>query len=170
MIVLPSDPDCSDLLMKTVWYQNVIITGNSSLNRRKCSRKGLLNDFIQAYLINFCPLYIYKMDLFILLIIIMLICCLIAEVRVEARGQGINITGVIMEWWHKVGIHDWQTGPWISRFSVLLFCSSSLSLSLSWPNVLEVNCNTFSPSKRSPLTANKFWFIFVFIIKFLISF
>ena len=42
--------------------------------------------------------------------------CLMAEVRVEARGQGINVTGVIMEWWHKVGIHDWHTGPWISGF------------------------------------------------------
>ena len=56
------------------------------------------NDYIQAYLINFCSLYIYKMDLFILLLLIMLIFCLIAEVRVEARGQGINVTGVIMEW------------------------------------------------------------------------
>ena len=159
MIVLPSDPDCSDLLMKTVWYQNVIITGNSSLNRRKCSRKGLSNDFIQAYLINFCPLYIYKMDLFILLIIIMLICCLIAEVRVEARGQGINITGVIMEWWHKVGIHDWHTGPWISGFSVLLFCSPSLSLSLSWPNLLEVNCGFKRPRLRSFATeCSNRWF------------
>ena len=106
MIVLPSDPDCFDLLMKTDWYQNVIMTGNSSLNIKKWSRKKLLNDFIHAYLINFCSLYIYKMYLFILLLLIMLIFCLIAEVRVEARGQGINVTGVIMTWWHKVGIHD----------------------------------------------------------------
>ena len=46
------------------------------------------------------------MDLFILLLIIMFICCLMAEVGVESRGQGINVTGVIMTWWHKVGIHD----------------------------------------------------------------
>ena len=39
MIILPSDPGCSDLLMKTVCYQNVIMTGNSSLNRRKWSTK-----------------------------------------------------------------------------------------------------------------------------------
>ena len=46
------------------------------------------------------------MDLFILLLLIMFICCLMAEVGVEARGQGITVTGVIMTWWHKVGSLD----------------------------------------------------------------
>ena len=128
MIILPSDPDCSDLLMKTVCYQNVIMTGNSSLNGRKCSRKRLFNDFIQAYLINFCSLYIYKMDLFILLLLIMFICCLMTEVRVGARGRGITVTGVIMKWWHEVGIDDWYTGPWISGFSLLLLFTLALTV------------------------------------------
>ena len=95
---------------------------------RKCSRKRLLNDFIQAYLINFCSIYIYKMNLFILLLIIMFICCLMAEVRVEARGRGITVTGVIMKWWHEVGIDDWYTGPWISRFSLLLLFTLALTV------------------------------------------
>ena len=87
MIILPSDPDCSDLLMKTVCYQNVIMTGNSSLNGRKCSRKRIFNDFIQAYSINFCSLYIYKMDLFMLLLIIMKL-----KTPIESPAVGISVT------------------------------------------------------------------------------
>ena len=91
--------DCSSLGSRLLWpFNEVIMTGNSSLNRRKYSRKRLLNGYIQLYLINFCSLYIYKMDLFILLLIIMFICCLMAEVRVEARGLGITVPGVIMKW------------------------------------------------------------------------
>ena len=149
MIILPSDPDCSDLLMKTVCYQNVIMTGNSSLNGRKCSRKRLFNDFIQAYLINFCSLYIYKMDLFILLLLIMFICCLMAEVGMEARPE-VGASPSLGSLWNGDTRLESMTGKLVPGYPGSLFSYSSLSLSLSWPNVLEVNCDTFSPSKRSP--------------------
>ena len=141
MIVLPSDPDCFDLLMKTDWYQNVIMTGNSSLNGRKCSRKRLFNDFIQAYLINFCSLYIYKMDLFILLLLIMFICCLMAEVGMEARPE--------------VG-----ASPSLG-FSLLFLFTLALTVltKCTWSQLRYF----LSIKKISILTANKFWFIFVFI-------
>ena len=141
MIVLPLDPDCSDLLMKTVCYQNVIMTGNSSLNGRKCSRKRLFNDFIQAYLINFCSLYIYKMDLFILLLLIMFICCLMAEVGMEARPE--------------VG-----ASPSLG-FSLLFLFTLALTVltKCTWSQLRYF----LSIKKISILTANKFWFIFVFI-------
>ena len=116
------------------------------------------NDYIQAYLINFCSLYIYKMDLFILLLIIMFICCLMAEVRVEARGRGITVTGVIMKWWHEVGIDDWYTGPWISGFSLLLLFTLALTVltKCTWSQLRYF----LSIKKISILTAHKFWFIF----------
>ena len=141
MIILPSDPDCSDLLMKTVCYQNVIMTGNSSLNGRKCSRKRLFNDFIEAYLINFCSLYIYKMDLFILLLLIMFICCLMAEVGMEARPE--------------VG-----ASPSLG-FSLLFLFTLALTVltKCTWSQLRYF----LSIKKISILTANKFWFIFVFI-------
>ena len=118
----------SEILHGTLYGQYTCHIKIQAQSEKKKLIFGHPNDYIQAYLINFCSLYIYKMDLFILLLLIMFICCLMAEVRVEARGRGITVTGVIMKWWHEVGIDDWYTGPWISGFSLLLLFTLALTV------------------------------------------
>jgi len=69
---------------------------------------------------------------------------------------------------HEVRIHDWKTGSWISRFSVLFLLTLALTV---LTKCARCQLRHFLSIKRiSELTADKLWFIFVFVVKFLISF